>query len=404
MTGRKSEEHGCDQAILGLSRKCVKTVHFLAAIVGVLGVIIGFAVTYGQFQDQRDQKFLQLNTTVANLAAQGDPKITSSFIHNNLKWMYRENFPMNEIAVTGTVFYMAKFEDADWQGVNMDEAEFACSDQAYDDIGDWEEGGSKIPLCTQLKKVDFTGAFLRKTRFNYADLREVNFTSADLSKAKIQDSVVKDAEFLKGISLRGIQIKNSDFSDARFSPEAKFRCTFGNRECVALHRSDFSSAEMNDVLFRGAEVKDVDFTGAKLKEVRFDCERKRDGKQPCTVLETVCARGADLAGARFQEAEISNVDFTGAALTGSVFKDTTITHSDFTEADLAGARFKDVEFDRVVLDKEQEATARFDGTSLRSLYNARRKKLVSEYPDEIPCDPEWERHITEWMDPIALPK
>lgn len=313
------------------------------------------------------------------------------------------------IAVPGTTFFMAEFEDADWQRVNMNDAEFACTDQVYDKIDNWEEGNTGNPPCARLREVDFTGASLREVRFNHADLRGANFTAADLSRAKFEDSFVSSygetgAKFLEGISLRGIKINNSDFSGAQFSPEARFRCTVMNRECVELRRSDFSSAVMDDVQFRGAEIDRVDFTGAHLKKSRFDCERARDGKEPCTVLDNLCVKGADLTKSRFDGIGIQNVNFTGANLSRSRFEATTISNTDFTGADLSDVSFTKVEFDQVVLTEEQEAAADFDDESRLSLHKARRDELVWEYADEMPCSPEWNRHIRNWRDGIALPE
>ena len=310
---------------------------------------------------------------------------------------------MTGIAIPGMEFFMAEFENVVWKRVNMDGAEFSCSDQVYDKISDWEEGDPKNLPCTRLRKVDFTGASLRETRFNYADLREANFTAADLTKARIRDSFVSQgAMFLEVVSLRGVEIKDSDFSGAQFSHDAKFSCSVLNKKCVELRRSDFSSAVMDDVLFRGAEIDWVDFTSANLKEARFECERSREGREPCTTLENVCVRGADLSRARFEGAELLNVDFVGANFRKARFEDTTISKSDFTGADLTGVSFTKVKFDQVVLTKEQEEVAEFDDSSRTSLHKARKDKLVSEHTDEIPCGPDWNHHIRNWMDRIVL--
>ncbi len=403
MVNRETKEHSC-QPILGLSRKTVKTIQFLAAVIGVMGVVIGFGFTIYEIQIQQRQRQLQLNTTLGNLAAQEKPEITSSFIHNNLKWMYREDFPITDINVTGTEFYMAKFENVDWQRVAMNEVEFACDDQAYGKISDWEEGDSKIPLCTRLKGADFTGASLREASFSYADLRGADFTAVNLSKAKIHDSVVSGAKFLEGIHLHGIEIEGSDFTNAQFSPEAKLRCTARNKVCVRLKRSDFSSAVMNDILIRGAEIDRVDFTNAKLEKARFDCEGGRDdGDRPCTILENSCGKGTVLTKARFKGIKISNVDFTGANLTKTRFEDTTISNVDFTGADLTGAKFDNVQFDRVELTKEQEKTVKkLDDVSLASLHRERREALEYSDSDEIPCSEDWNLDIKGWKDKFAL--
>ncbi len=293
---------------------------------------------------------------------------------------------MTDIVVPGTIFYMAEFDDAGWQRVNMNKVEFRCSDQADDKIKGWKDGDPKIPLCTQMKKVDFTGASLRNAKFKYTDLREANFTAADLSEARIYNSIVSGgAKFLEGnlLRLRGIDIKNSDFTNAQFSPNAKFRCTVKNKKCVKLYQSDFSLAEMNGVKFWGAKIEEVDFTGAYLEGARFDCESDRNGEKPRTVLKNVCLQNAMLAGARFEGVKISNADFTGA--------------------DLTDAKFKNVEFDRVVFTEEQEKTAKeFDKKSRDSLQKARREKLISEDSKEIPCSSDWDLHIKGWKDRFAL--
>ena len=354
----------------------------------LVAAIVSIIVEFFHLWDRpkyRNLKHTEHLARIAELVNEEDIDNNSSSIQRIMEQLHKDGDEdiMKKITVPNVTFYMADFEHVDWQGVNMDDVEFACSEQAYDNIDIQEEKGAKIPPCTQLRKADFTGASLRDARFNYADLREADFTTADLSEVKMRKSAVSGAKFLKDVRLRGIEIRNSDFSGAQFSPRAKFRCTVMNKECVLLKRSDFSSAVMDDVLFRGAKVDRVDFTGAQLKEAGFDCERSRNGKQPCTVLENLCVRDAVLTGATFEDITISNADFTGA--------------------DLADARFTNVKFDQTVLTKEQEkAAAEFDKSSRASLHKARKASLVSEDPREIPCDQAWRRDIKEWMDGFVL--
>lgn len=402
----KSGEHSNHQPFLGLLRQFispfVRTIELVGVVLAITVILYDFRVLLPQ---ERKLQHLQLNIEIAKLADQGDAKIVSPTIRYILETMYEGGAAMTGIAVPGMEFYMAEFEDVVWQRVNMDDVDFSCSDQAYDKIDDWEDGDPKNLPCTRLRKVDFTGASLRETRFHYADLREADFTAADLTEARIRDSFVSSgAKFLEGVSLRGVKIKNSDFSGAQFSPDAKFRCTVQNKECVELRRSDFSSALMDEILFRGAEIDRVDFTEANLKEARFECERPREGGEPCTILENVCVRDADLSRARFEGAELLNVDLVGANISKARFEGTTIKNTDFTGADLSDVRFTKVEFEQVVLTKEQEMVAEFDKDSLASLHAARQETLVSEYSDEVPCSSDWNRHISNWRDGIALPE
>ena len=74
MADRKSVEHSCDQPVLGLSSKTLKIINFFAVNIGVISVVVGFAVIYVQFQDQQQQWELQLKTTITGLAAKGSLK------------------------------------------------------------------------------------------------------------------------------------------------------------------------------------------------------------------------------------------------------------------------------------------------------------------------------------------
>ncbi|MCY4287881.1 MAG: pentapeptide repeat-containing protein [Aestuariivita sp.] len=369
-------------SILGLTPRSVKTIRFILSILGFFGLLAGLGGTVLTLQEQEKQQRIQISAAIANTAAQGIDEITSPFIHYGLHQMYEQEFPMRGITASGTLFLMAEFENVSWHDVRMDKVEFACNDQAYDRIDDWDEDDPKNPFCARLKGADFTGAYLRKARWDSADLRDAKFTSADLTEAQILDSVATNAKFLEGVQLRGITIKNSDFTKAKFSPEAKLNCTVMNEECALLQRSDFTSAVMNDVLFRGVEINRVDFSNAPMEKVEFDCERERNGKHPCTTLKEVCFASTNLARAVFENTKIENVDFTGA--------------------DLKNARFKNVEFDDVVLSEEQEATAKFDPISLMSLRNARRNQLSSRNAGEVPCSLEWSRHIKAWKNRFGL--
>ena len=374
-------------------------------IIGVVTVLITIIAIYNQSRIAKENNKQLLIIAVENLVAQEKPDINSPAIHNKLKELYQNNISMNGIVLRSTKFLMAEFENVCWQEADMEAVEFSCSDQAYDNNWDAKDRNTKILPCARLKKADFTGASLRKIRFSYADLRGANFTAADLTKAKIKDSVVSGAKFLEEVDLRGIKIKNSDFTHTQIGPKAKFFCTVGNNKCPKLRLSDFSSAVMNDVVFRGVEVDQVDFTGAKLKDASFDCERARDGKKSCTVLKNLCVQGkdTDLTKSRFEGVEILSVNFIDANLSKTRFKNTKISNTDFTGADLSGARFTNVEFvGQVELTKEQEMLAKFDKDSHSSLEESRREKLDLEYVDEIPCSTEWRLDIKGWKDRFEL--
>ncbi len=420
MSNRKSEENSYSQFILGLSPKTVRTVNFIVGIFGILGILIGVAfalheirVIFPQEREEyksqikaiKDIQKLQLNAAVANLAVQEKPNITSPYIQNNLEMLRREGVPTTGIAAPGTRFTMAEFEDVDWQGVIMGGAEFVCSVQEYYKITNWEDGDPRIPLCTRLKKADFTGASLREAGFNYADLRGVNFTAADLSKAKIDHSVASSgAKFLEDVRLLGIEIKNSDFSGAQFGTDAEFKCTVNNKKCVKLRRSDFSSAVMNDVRFRGAKIDGVDFIGAELKGAQFGCGSAPDGDERCTKIEHTCFSRAALAEVRFRGVAISNVDLSRADLTRARFENTAISNTVFSGATLVGARFEDVRFKNVVFPRELSASAQFDSASAASLEGERVQALdgPNSRPDERPCTTAWRDKLGAWKRAVVF--
>ena len=366
----------------GILKKAFAGFKKIAIVIAVIAVVVELVFVLPR---ERNLQRTHLQATIANLVAQ-NPKdfgVISPAIQHILNAMHEDGVSLSGVTIPHVYLEMANFENSSWFNSNMDGAEFICSYSVDDAIHDWEEGAQKTSFCAQLRNVNFSDVSLHRTRFKYADLRDADFNTVDLAEAQFEQSTVSNSVFSGAIRLRGIEIKDSDFSDIKFRSKGRFECTVEREEypelqeeCPELQWSDFSGAEMIKVNFRGAEVDNVDFTGANMKGAKFDCEGV-DG-EPCTTLDGICLQNTDLSKAYFDGIKISNIDFTHTNLSGSKFKNVTFENVVFPESVL-----QDVD--------------RLDDESKESLANAKRKKLVFEERWEMPCSTEWRNEIRGWL-------
>ena len=79
----------------------------------------------------------------------------------------------------------------------------------------------------QLRRADFSGAYLYRANLEYADLRGANFTGADLSNARLRVADLRNAIF-NGAMLKYTNFGDADLSGASFV-DAKLRgASFAN--------------------------------------------------------------------------------------------------------------------------------------------------------------------------------
>jgi uncharacterized protein YjbI with pentapeptide repeats len=199
--------------------------------------------------------------------------------------------------------------------------------------------------------------------------------------AASRDSLVRPAlrfGWFRSLSAVGMEIDNLDLSygsigDGNFILASLDHARFSN---MKIDRGGFTGAKLAGADFSNAELESyANFDRANLKGAVFVRARISDGRFNDADLSDVDGRDVTMRAAEFSRARLLNADFTGAALSGAIFREADLQGIRLTRSDLSGATIfatslRDALFDGADLtgasiDLYRSAGALFEG----ALYN-----------------------------------
>jgi fluoroquinolone resistance protein len=174
------------------------------------------------------------------------------------------------------------------------------------DLSGMDFTGWTFERCN-LRKCDLSGVRIAESRWTSCRGAFVNFTGADLSESAILACDFNNGSFrrtvLTATHVTGSKLTGADFTDAR-TMELRFE------------ESLLINAKLVGFSFRRQSVKKVDFGQADL--------RKCDFRQ--AVLDDCSLRDANVAGARFDGADLRSTDLGGIKLSDAgLFRGATIS-------------------------------------------------------------------------------
>jgi uncharacterized protein YjbI with pentapeptide repeats len=185
-----------------------------------------------------------------------------------------------------------------------------------------------------LSGLNFKGAILARSDFYGTDFTSANLSGVDLSYTRLDRSVLIRAN-LDGANLTGATIfRPTIYSD------------MSNQTSDAPH---FSGANLTRVHVQ-ADLSGADFRGADLTDADFFPLESRPGQGTLTTLSKNVHKYCDFSGARLRHADMRRTvlwfaKFTGADLTDAKFNDADLSRADFAGADLTGADFTHADVD-----------------------------------------------------------
>lgn len=160
------------------------------------------------------------------------------------------------------------------------------------------------------------------------NLKHVNMTACDFSRASLIRAVLEginaDGALFVGARLDGADMTSANIPDADFSNAKLQGATFNN--CNALG-STFDKADLRKAVFRGKpRFASTSLEGANLSNVVFgDAD-----------LSGACLDGADLSGAQLDDANFTSASMRGVCLHKAVLRGTNLANADLSGADLRG--------------------------------------------------------------------
>lgn len=124
-----------------------------------------------------------------------------------------------------------------------------------------------------LRRVDLSGADLRRTNFAYAIFDGADLSRADLSHANLDYASIRNARLVTTnlcdtrlfVDLSGSDLRGASLRDASLSNPFQRR----NNRGWSGRSASLSGADLSDVDFRGADLRGVDITYADIRGADF---------------------------------------------------------------------------------------------------------------------------------------
>lgn len=171
-----------------------------------------------------------------------------------------------------------------------------------------------------LRKADFRGANLLRSKIIHADLREANFESANLFHANLKTSKLWKANFsksnLSSANLYGTKFREADFSNADLT-NAVIVNSIGRKanfqDCILI------DAKLWRTKFYESNFENANLTGTRMPKVHLENTNfKNCNLTACNLYKSFLTDGnfenCNFTDARFEEAILINSNFTKAKL------------------------------------------------------------------------------------------
>ncbi|XOF35010.1 MAG: DUF2169 domain-containing protein [Candidatus Electrothrix sp. YB6] len=228
----------------------------------------------------------------------------------------------------------------------------------------------------KLDRADFRGAVLEGVNFSRTSLRRADCSGALLSRADCSDAVLTGIR-LQDCVATAMLASGADFTGADLR-KARFDTSDFSRACLAEVkgiRAEFDACMLTEVDARKADLQQAGFKGADLTAVRCAEADLRRVNFNRALLDRADFSGGNLEGAWFAEAEGEEVIFCRAKLSRSKCNSTSLLRADFSEAEMAQLAWSESAFpdavlrhgmlDRAMLAQCDFRRADFSRTSLR---------------------------------------
>lgn len=171
------------------------------------------------------------------------------------------------------------------------------------------------------------------------DWSRMNFSGADL-----RGSIFKEGSKFVGANFSKAKLSGADFRSSRqksaptggdYDPNYSVCRNGVCPSAVDLRNANFSNADLSDVMYGGALVSGANFSGAWMPDASFG---------PIGAGGTLDMRGTNfrdayMEDANFYRAILTNVNFTKTRLSRAMFIDSDLTLARFEGAMLARSRF-----------------------------------------------------------------
>ena len=218
--------------------------------------------------------------------------------------------------------------------------------------------------------IDFSNASLQKASFTKSLLTSGDFSCADLTGARLKKVQASRCNF-SDATMRGVLAQSAGLRKANFENAIAEFADFTSAvfKGANLRRVNFSNSKLSLADFLGCDVTDVDFSNAKLDNATLE---RLD-------LRTVRFDGANLTKAAMSKCDMEGIRIDDAILNKAWLNDAILTSSRRRNVSLAGCRFHNSKLAEVDWEGCDLRGAQFVNTHFQ-MGSTRCGKVDSPYP------------------------
>lgn len=263
----------------------------------------------------------------------------------------------------------ASLAELDLSGLDLTGLDLAGVDLAGALLEGADLGGAGL-AGADLTRALLGGAGLRGACLREAVLDEADLTGADLTEADLSGASFGEAT-LTGALLRGALLVKARGPEARLT-----RCDLTGADLSesVLPAADLSDAGLDGARFVRANLREASMTGARGAGVDLSGADLTCLRAPGSVLHRALATGVRAGGSIWENADLSEANFTFAELQLAGFSGADLSRADLSAADLTrarlcratltGARFPMCNLFLATLEKTELSGADFRGANL----------------------------------------
>ena len=254
----------------------------------------------------------------------------------------------NGLSFAGWDLSGANLAGLDLKGAQLGEALLENANLTGTELGGADLHDAVLAHAT-LQSTQLDGANLQRANLGGARLSKVNFAGADLRGATFDNARLSDVD-MRGARLDGIRLDQAQLGSVDCSGAmCDALLVFFKRD---LRGCRFTGAHFRQCTFVECDLSGVDFSEAVFEKCGFVGIVAPGASFRSLQIASGCfAQGCVLTGGDFGAAQLPNMNFRGAELSGASFGNALLTGSDFSECklqrtDFRGAQLREARFVR----------------------------------------------------------
>lgn len=223
-----------------------------------------------------------------------------------------------------------QFGSSNWESINSEDGDFACTRAAYGDDGRCRWHTTEEVDADDLVEELQPGDRIDGARFGQVDLGEIDFVFKEcgLAGSEFNKTGLEDVDFV-GSAKKNTVLRNATFRVDQLKDTTFERVQLNNATIAAVQPDNstllevsFGQSTLTDTDFEQVRLIDCDFPGATLDSTTFEEAYQEGSTFTGATLSNVLINGGQVAGVDFRSVkEFQQVEFLSATVEACSFAD-----------------------------------------------------------------------------------